>query len=53
MAISQANNDQLDEALEMLGNSSVDVVYLVDSYGSLYPESAGTEYHSPIQRRLL
>ena len=41
MAISQANNDQLDEALEMLGNSSVDVVYLVDSYGSLYPESAG------------
>ena len=41
MAISQANNDQLDEALEMLGNSSVDVVYLVDSYGSLYPESSG------------
>ena len=30
MAISQANNDQLDEALEMLGNSSVDVVYLVE-----------------------
>ena len=41
MAISQANNDQLDEALEMLGNSSVDVVYRVDSYGQLYPESAG------------
>lgn len=24
----------------MLGNSSVDVIYLVDSYGSLYPETA-------------
>ena len=25
----------------MLCNSSVDVIYLVDSYGSLYPENAG------------
>lgn len=41
MAVSQANNDQLDDALEMLGESSVDVIYLVDSYGSLYPENAG------------
>ena len=41
MAVSQANNDQLDDALEMLGQSSVDVIYLVDSYGSLYPENAG------------
>jgi 4-hydroxy 2-oxovalerate aldolase len=41
MAISQANSEQVDEALEMLGNSSVDVIYLVDSYGSLYPENAG------------
>ena len=41
MAISQANSEQVEEALEMLGNSSVDVIYLVDSYGSLYPESAG------------
>lgn len=40
MAISQANTDQIDEALEMLGNSSVDIIYLVDSYGSLYPENA-------------
>ncbi|MCC8073039.1 MAG: aldolase catalytic domain-containing protein [Clostridiales bacterium] len=40
MAISQANTEQVEEALEMLGNSNVDVVYLVDSYGSLYPESA-------------
>ena len=40
MAVSQANTDQVAEALEMLGNSSVDVIYLVDSYGSLYPETA-------------
>lgn len=40
MAISQAANDQIDEALDMLGQSSVDVIYLVDSYGSLYPENA-------------
>lgn len=41
MAISQANTEQIDAALEMLGaQSHVDVIYLVDSYGSLYPESA-------------
>lgn len=40
MAVSQANSDQIAEALDMLGNSSVDVIYLVDSYGSLYPETA-------------
>lgn len=41
MAISQAGSGQVGEALEMLCNSSVDVIYLVDSYGSLYPENAG------------
>lgn len=41
MAISQANSEQVETALEMLGDSSVDVIYLVDSYGSLYPENAG------------
>lgn len=40
MAVSQAGSGQIDEALEMLGNTSVDVIYLVDSYGSLYPETA-------------
>ena len=39
MAISQASLDQLDEALEMIANSSVDIIYLVDSYGSLFPEN--------------
>lgn len=40
MAVSQVNLKQLEEALEMLCTSSVDVIYLVDSYGSLYPENA-------------
>lgn len=40
MAISQANANQVEEALEMLCNTNVDVIYLVDSYGSLYPENA-------------
>ena len=40
MAISQANSNQVEEALSMLAQSSVDVIYLVDSYGSLYPENA-------------
>lgn len=40
MAISQANLDQVEQALAMLSASSVDVIYLVDSYGSLYPENA-------------
>lgn len=38
MAISHAKETDLDLALEMLSQSSVDGVYLVDSYGSLYPE---------------
>lgn len=40
MAISQANLDQVKQALRMLAATSVDVIYLVDSYGSLYPENA-------------
>ncbi len=40
MAISQANTTQVEEALEMLCATNVDVIYLVDSYGSLYPENA-------------
>lgn len=37
MAVSKAQESELSEALEMLGKSSVEVIYLVDSYGSLYP----------------
>lgn len=38
MAISTADINDVKKALEQLGNSSVDCIYLVDSYGSLYPE---------------
>lgn len=39
MAISHTNEGDLIQALEILGQSGVvNVVYLVDSYGSLYPE---------------
>ncbi len=40
MAISQANTEDIEVALNMLCESHVDVIYLVDSYGSLYPENA-------------
>lgn len=40
MAVSQVAANQILEALEMLAKTSVDVIYLVDSYGSLYPENA-------------
>lgn len=38
MAVSTANTKDIEQALELLGQSNVDVIYLVDSYGSLYPE---------------
>ncbi len=38
MAVSTATETEIELALELLGNSPVDVIYLVDSYGSLYPE---------------
>ncbi len=38
MAVSTADSRDLEQALELLGQSAVDVIYLVDSYGSLYPE---------------
>lgn len=38
MAISKSNEVDIDAALELLCQSSVGTVYLVDSYGSLYPE---------------
>ena len=38
MAISKSNDIDIDAALELLCRSSVGTVYLVDSYGSLYPE---------------
>ncbi len=38
MAISNAQESDVAQALEMVGTSSVDGIYIVDSYGSLYPE---------------
>ena len=38
MAISTAQEKDVEAALEMVGNSNVDGIYIVDSYGSIYPE---------------
>lgn len=38
MAVSTADSRDIEQALELLCQSHVDVIYLVDSYGSLYPE---------------
>lgn len=38
MAVSNAQESDVMTALRMLGDSPVDTVYIVDSYGSLYPE---------------
>ncbi len=40
MAVSTASESDISIALELLGQSKTDVIYLVDSYGSLYPEQA-------------
>ncbi|MDE6398947.1 MAG: aldolase catalytic domain-containing protein [Clostridiales bacterium] len=38
MAISKNQESDIKRALEELGKSPVDVIYIVDSFGSLYPE---------------
>lgn len=38
MAVSKVNSDDLAAGLQLLSRSSVDVIYLVDSFGSFYPE---------------
>jgi 4-hydroxy 2-oxovalerate aldolase len=38
MAISTVQESELDGALELLAESDVDVIYLVDSFGALYSE---------------
>lgn len=38
MAISNDKEKDIDEALELIGKSNVDGIYIVDSYGSIYPE---------------
>ncbi len=38
MAVSKVNDQDLDNGLELLAHSGVDVIYLVDSFGAFYPE---------------
>ncbi|MCI7322216.1 MAG: aldolase catalytic domain-containing protein [Lachnospiraceae bacterium] len=38
MAVSNAQESDINQALEMVGKSSADGIYIVDSYGALYPE---------------
>lgn len=38
MAISTAQEGDVRAALDLIGQSPVDVIYVVDSYGSMYPE---------------
>jgi len=38
MALSTVNDRQLDEALKVMADSPVDVVYIVDSFGAFYGE---------------
>ena len=38
MAISNARESDLKVALDILGQTPVDVLYIVDSYGAIYPE---------------
>jgi 4-hydroxy 2-oxovalerate aldolase len=38
MAISKSSGDELDEVLELLSKTPVDVIYIADSFGSFYPE---------------
>lgn len=45
MAISKSQESDVKQALEMLKDSGVDAIYIVDSYGSLYPEQIGRITH--------
>ena len=48
MAISTVPERELDEAMEVIAESEVDIMYLVDSFGSLYSE----QIHYLIQKYL-
>lgn len=42
MAVSKVNDRDLNAGLELLAHSGADVIYLVDSFGSFYPEQICT-----------
>lgn len=58
MAISTSSDKDIKQALELIGKSGVDMIYVVDSYGSMYPEQireladmymeVGTKYNKKI-----
>ena len=53
MAISNAQESDLKVALDILGNSPVDIIYIVDSYGALYPETMARVcdlYHNAVDK---
>ncbi len=58
MAISTAQEGDVKAALEMLGQSPVDCIYIVDSFGSIYPEQMAriadlyTEYGSKFNKQI-
>ncbi len=50
MAVSKVNNDDLINGLIEVAKSDVDIIYIVDSFGSYYPEQIGrlTDLYSEI-----
>ncbi len=38
MAVAKAFDDELDEVLELVSKTNVDVIYIADTFGSFYPE---------------
>ena len=53
MAISNAQESDVKVALDILGNSPVDIIYIVDSYGALYPETMARVcdlYHEAVDK---
>ncbi|MDE5737074.1 MAG: aldolase catalytic domain-containing protein [Oscillospiraceae bacterium] len=56
MAISKANTSDIEEALKLLAESSIKAVYIVDSYGSMFPEQIQTltkmylDYMEPVDK---
>ena len=47
MAISNVQEGELKVALDILGQTPVDVLYIVDSYGAIYPEQLARLPHPP------
>ncbi len=53
MAVSTSNDKDVQQALELIGQSSVDMIYIVDSYGSMYPEQIRSlaEMHTEVGQK--